>query len=233
MEGWAERRAFARSVIRDYRFDEGLTLRAVGWPASSGRRAVAVLSPNPISLRRVGSPCEDCPECDRVSPSTLRHRSMSRCRRGPFQTRSRSIRSRRRKVAGQASPPCDETGLEYARFGGGMGEGGHKPASDWIRYEWTSVIVMAERVSPPLHGEGRRRGAQPGWGRVKPCARPYGPTLIAARSSLPMKGRERRLWDFRASSTLPVVRSVRPAATTGPRTSASASVRPDRRRVRR
>ena len=23
MEGWAERRAFARSVIRDYRFDEG------------------------------------------------------------------------------------------------------------------------------------------------------------------------------------------------------------------
>ncbi|ANC52605.1 hypothetical protein A4249_02265 [Brevundimonas sp. GW460-12-10-14-LB2] len=23
LEGWAERRAFARSVIRDYRFDEG------------------------------------------------------------------------------------------------------------------------------------------------------------------------------------------------------------------
>ena len=58
MEGWAERRAFARSVIRDYRFDEGWTLRAEGWPASSGRRAVAVLSPNPISLRRVGGVCE-------------------------------------------------------------------------------------------------------------------------------------------------------------------------------
>ena len=41
-----------------YRFDEGWTLRAEGWPASSGRRAVAVLSPNPISLRRVGGVCE-------------------------------------------------------------------------------------------------------------------------------------------------------------------------------
>ena len=33
---------------------KGMTLRAEGWPASSGRRAVAVLSPNPISLRRAG-----------------------------------------------------------------------------------------------------------------------------------------------------------------------------------
>ena len=90
---------------------KGMTLRAEGWPASSGRRAVAVLSPNPISLRRVGGICEPRPECDRVSPSTLRHRSMSRCQREPFQTRSRSIRSRRRKVAGQASPPGDGTGV--------------------------------------------------------------------------------------------------------------------------
>src|SRR3990167_7419372 len=58
----------------EYRFDEGLTLRANGWPASSGRRAVAVLSPNPISLRRVGRVCEPCPECGRVSPSTLQRR---------------------------------------------------------------------------------------------------------------------------------------------------------------
>ena len=62
-----------------YRFDEGWTLRAEGWPASSGRRAVAVLSPNPISLRRVGGVCET-PSRVRSSipldPPTPLHESM-------------------------------------------------------------------------------------------------------------------------------------------------------------
>ena len=179
-----------------------MTLRAVGWPASSGRRAVAVLSPNPISLRRVGSPCEDCPECDRVSPSTLRHRSMSRCRRGPFQTRSRSIRSRRRKVAGLTSPPGDGTGILCGGLTPWAGERGHKSASDWNRCECTSGIVMAERVSPSPSWGGAAKGSAAGVGACEALPLLLRPTRIAARSSPPpMKGRERRLWDVVRSSS--------------------------------
>ena len=50
VEGWAERRVFAQSVFCKHRFDEGLMLGAIGWPAGpqvepeDGRRAVAVVS---------------------------------------------------------------------------------------------------------------------------------------------------------------------------------------------
>src|SRR3990167_4542572 len=67
----------------EYRFDEGLTPRANGWPASSGRRAVAVLSPNPISLRRVRSLRRTVPSTAEYPPrpydDVLRRR-----RRGDF-----------------------------------------------------------------------------------------------------------------------------------------------------
>ncbi|OYX70174.1 MAG: hypothetical protein B7Y85_13845, partial [Brevundimonas sp. 32-68-21] len=39
-------------------------------------------------------------------------------------------------------------------------------------------------------GRDGEASAEPGWGRVRRCD-PDGPTLIAARSSLPMKGREK------------------------------------------
>ena len=110
----------------EYRFDEGLTPRANGWPASSGRRAVAVLSPNPISLRRVGRVCEPCPECGRVSPSTLRRRpETSSARRNftpapvpsaPAAARSQALRAlqatRPGVIIGGAETPARKSGRE-------------------------------------------------------------------------------------------------------------------------
>src|SRR3990167_6272205 len=112
----------------EYRFDEGLTPRANGWPASSGRRAVAVLSPSPISLRRVGGPCE---EPSRVRPSIPLDPPMTSgdiVSAEELHPRSRSIRSRRRKVAGLTSPPSDETGRDYRGRGNPGGEVG---ARNW------------------------------------------------------------------------------------------------------
>lgn len=53
---------------------------------------------------------------------------MSRCRRWPFRTRSRSIRSRRRKVAGQTSPPVRRDGIRIRAFWSGDGRWGHNSA---------------------------------------------------------------------------------------------------------
>ena len=88
----------------EYRFDEGLTPRANGWPASSGRRAVAVLSPNPISLRRVGGPCEepsrvrssiplDPPPAHHVSPSARRDFTPAPVPSAPAAARSQALRA--------------------------------------------------------------------------------------------------------------------------------------------
>ena len=77
-----------------------------------------------------------------------------------FHHRPRSLRSRRRKVAGQASPPCDETDVLWGRLTPWMGDGGHKSASGWNCWKWTSGIAMAEHRLLPIHGEVARSAAE-------------------------------------------------------------------------
>jgi hypothetical protein len=56
--------------------------------------------------------------------------------------------------------------------------------------------VDHQKLSLPFMGRDGEASAETGWGRVR-LRDPDGPTLIAARSSLPIKGREKNAFVLR------------------------------------
>ena len=148
-----------------YRFDEGWTLRAKDWPASSGRRVVAVLSPNPISLRRAGGLCEDRPGAAEYPPRPSRRSGIGMPivrRLARWVSPSPPLHPPPPPQGRRPHEPSGATGRggSYGGFQPRRVDWGENRGSGWNRWDRTSVTMIVGRFnlafSLPFMGRGGR-----------------------------------------------------------------------------